>query len=276
MWTNELLKNNAKECLKRYYWYAVLFTVLVGLVTGAVTGSISGIASFISQIIVAPFSAAMTVGGAAISESGEESVGAAIGMIGMGLGMIVIFTITYVLCLSIGIACSAFVQMPFQIVGLNRYFMSGRYRQPLFDDILYAIKSKKYMKIVKVSFFYQLYIILWSMLFIIPGIIKSFEYFLVPYIIAENPDIPKERVFEISRNTMEGEKMNCFILGLSFIGWYLLAMLATMMTFGLGSISIYFLTPYVSATFAEFYACMREKALTNGFATKEELIGFEN
>ena len=75
---------------------------------------------------------------------------------------------------------------------------------------------------------------------------------------------------------MEGEKMNCFILGLSFIGWYLLAMLATMMTFGLGSISIYFLTPYVSATFAEFYACMREKALTNGYATKEELIGFEN
>ena len=271
MWTNELLKNNAKECLKRYYWYAVLFTVLVGLATGAVTS----IASFVTQIIVAPISIAMGMGEAAVEEMDKTAI-AAIGTIGVVLGSMIVFTITYALCFAIGIICSAFIQMPFQTVGLNRYFMSGRYRQPLFDDILYAIKSKKYMKIVKVSFFYQLYIMLWSMLFVIPGIIKSFEYFLVPYIIAENPDIPKERAFEISKNTMNGEKMNCFILGLSFIGWYLLAMLATIMTFGLGSISIFFLTPYVSATFAEFYACMREKALTNGFATKEELIGFEN
>lgn len=275
MWTNELLKNNAKECLKKYYWYAVLFTVLVGLVTGAVTSSLSGIVSFVTQIIVAPISIAMGMGEAAVEETDETAI-AAIGTIGVVLGSMIVFTIIYALCFAIGIICSAFIQMPFQIVGLNRYFMVGRYRQPLFDDILYAIKSKKYMKIVKVSFFYQLYIMLWSMLFVIPGIIKSFEYFLVPYIIAENPDIPKERAFEISKNTMNGEKMNCFILGLSFIGWYLLAVLATMMTFGLGAISIYFLTPYVRATFAEFYACMREKALTNGYATKEELIGFEN
>ena len=147
MWTNELLKNNAKECLKRYYWYAVLFTVLVGLVTGAVTSSLSGIVSFVTQIIVAPISIAMGMGEAAVEETDETAI-AAIGTIGVVLGSMIVFTIIYALCFAIGIICSAFIQMPFQTVGLNRYFMSGRYRQPLFDDILYAIKSKKYMKIV--------------------------------------------------------------------------------------------------------------------------------
>ncbi|MBP0958509.1 MAG: DUF975 family protein [Oscillospiraceae bacterium] len=277
MWTNELLKNNAKACLKNYYWYAVLYCFLTYLVTSSISGVVmsvlSGITSVIGTILSAVFGISSTALGAAGEESGSDAmmVGAGIGMV---LGMIVLYAIIYILTLAVSIVVSTFVNMPFNMVGLNRYFMVSRTRKGEINDILFPIKSKQYKNIAKVSFFYTLYLTLWSLLFVIPGIIKSYEYFLVPYILAENPSISKDRAFEISKKTMEGEKMNTFILQLSFIGWSLLLCLATLMTFGLGALGAYCLVPYMNATFVELYTCLREKALTNGYATPEELIGY--
>lgn len=277
MWTNELLKNNAKACLKNYYWYAVLYCFLTYLVTGTISGAVSGalstVLSIIGTVVGTFFGVSSTALGAAGEEAGSDAmmVGAGIGMV---LGMIVLYVIVYILALAVSLAINTFVNMPFNIVGLNRYFMVSRTRKGEINDILFPVKSKQYKNIAKVSFFYTLYITLWSLLFVIPGIIKSYEYLLVPYILAENPAISKDRAFEISKKTMEGEKMNTFILHLSFIGWYLLLCAATMMTFGLGAIGAYCLVPYVNATFVELYTCLREKALTNGYATPEELIGY--
>ena len=277
MWTNELLKNNAKACLKNYYWYAVLYTFLTYLVTSSISGVVmsvlSGITSVIGTILSAVFGISSTALGAAGEESGSDAmmVGAGIGMV---LGMIVLYAIVYILTLAVSLVVSTFVNMPFNIVGLNRYFMVSRTRKGEINDILFPIKSNQYKNIAKVSFFYTLYLTLWSLLFVVPGIIKSYEYFLVPYILAENPSISKDRAFEISKKTMEGEKMNTFILQLSFIGWSLLLCLATLMTFGLGALGAYCLVPYMNATFVELYTCLREKALTNGYATPEELIGY--
>lgn len=277
MWTNELLKNNAKACLKNYYWYAVLYTFLTYLVTGSISGVATGILSGVTSVIGTIFSAIFGVSSTALGVAGEEAgsdammVGAGIGMV---LGMILLYAIVYILTLAVSLLINTFLNMPFNIVGLNRYFMVSRTRKGEINDILFPVKSKQYKNIAKVSFFYNLYIILWSLLFVIPGIIKTYEYFLVPYILAENPSISKERAFEISKKTMEGEKMNTFILQLSFIGWYLLLMLATTMTFGLGALGAYCLVPYVNATCVELYTCLREKALTNGYATPEELIGY--
>ena len=277
MWTNELLKNNAKACLKNYYWYAVLYCFLTYLVTGTITSTVTGFlyggTSVIGTILSAVFGISSTALGVAGEESGSDAmmVGAGIGMV---LGMILLYAIIYILTLAVSIVVSTFVNMPFNIVGLNRYFMVSRTRKGDINDILFSVKSKQYKNIAKVSFFYNLYIILWTLLFVVPGIIKSYEYFLVPYILAENPAISKDRAFEISKKTMEGEKMNTFILQLSFIGWSLLLCLATMMTFGLGALGAYCLVPSMNATFVELYTCLREKALTNGYATPEELIGY--
>ena len=109
-----------------------------------------------------------------------------------------------------------------------------------------------------------LYETLWSMLFIIPGIIKSYSYWMVPYITAANPNLSASRAFEISKKTMNGNKWRTFVLQLSFIGWDLLAAL----TFGIG---YYFLAPYKETTYAELYAALKEKAITSGIATEEEL-----
>ena len=91
---------------------------------------------------------------------------------------------------------------------------------------------------------------LWSLLFIIPGIIKSLAYALTPYIIAEDPTIDAMKAIDQSQEMMSGHKMELFMLHLSFIGWYILAMF----TFGVGMI---FLLPYVKTAEANFYLELR-------------------
>lgn len=117
---------------------------------------------------------------------------------------------------------------------------------------------------------------------IIPQVIKRLSYTMVPYLLAENPQMSQKRAFEISVNTMNGEKAHYFGLQLSFIGWYILAGLAGGIVGqfageSLGSIvtiiGMVFLYPYVFATYAEFYCCMREKAMATGTASSDELCG---
>lgn len=93
---------------------------------------------------------------------------------------------------------------------------------------------------------------LWSLLFIIPGIIKYYAYAMTPYIIAEDPEIDAMAAIAKSQEMMRGHKMELFILQFSFIGWYLLAAL----TFGVGFI---FLLPYVKTAEANFYVELRGK-----------------
>ena len=96
------------------------------------------------------------------------------------------------------------------------------------------------------KFLRGLYTFLWALLFIIPGIIKSFSYAMTPFIMAENPNMTAKEAITASKQLMEGHKWELFCLGFSFIGWYLLAAL----TLGIGS---FFLNPYVEAAYAAFY-----------------------
>ena len=104
-------------------------------------------------------------------------------------------------------------------------------------------------------------------LLIVPGIYWTYCYMLVPYLLAENPYMTATRAMELSKEMMYGEKWKFFVLQLSFFGWLLLCAL----TLGIGG---FFLEPYMQATYAEFYAAMRSKALAQGFATTDELGGF--
>jgi uncharacterized membrane protein len=118
-------------------------------------------------------------------------------------------------------------------------------------------------------FFKLLYTFLWSLLFVIPGIIKSYEYRMIPYILCENPDIDKERVFALSRSMMSGVKWRVFVLDLSFILWDMLSVITG------GIVGIFWVLPYKQATFAELYAAMRTKAFENGFSDSLELPGYQ-
>ena len=98
----------------------------------------------------------------------------------------------------------------------------------------------------------RIFTMLWSLLFIIPGIIKAYAYSMTPYIIADNPEIDAMKAIEMSQEMMKAHKMELFFLHLSFIGWYIL----TIFTFGIG---MFFLMPYVQTSVANFYVELRGK-----------------
>ena len=92
---------------------------------------------------------------------------------------------------------------------------------------------------------------LWSLLLVIPGIIKAYAYSMSFYILADNPDLTASEALAKSQSLMRGHKMELFILELSFIGWFFLIGL----TFGLAAI---YVVPYMEATMANFYNSIKE------------------
>ena len=100
-------------------------------------------------------------------------------------------------------------------------------------------------------FFRDLYTVLWTLLLIIPGIVKSYEYQMIPYLLAENPQMTKEQAFAESKRMMTGQKWRAFVLDLSFIGWNILSALT------LGILGIFYVQPYMDATHAALYETHR-------------------
>ena len=98
----------------------------------------------------------------------------------------------------------------------------------------------------------SLYTFLWTLLFIVPGIIKALSYSMSNFILAENPDIKPSDAIKESKKLMDGNKLDLFMLNLSFIGWYIL----DIFTFGILSI---WLSPYVYTTQAAFYEAVKNE-----------------
>ena len=114
-------------------------------------------------------------------------------------------------------------------------------------SIVEIFKYFKYAgKSIKANLLVLLKVFLWSLLFIIPGIIAAYSYAMVPYILAENPNLSPKEVLDLSKKMMKGNKWRFFCLEFSFIGWYLLCIL----TFGIGYV---LLAPYPVAANACFY-----------------------
>ena len=113
----------------------------------------------------------------------------------------------------------------------------------------------------------QLKVFLWSLLFIIPGIIKSLGYALTPFILNEYPNIPAMEASRISERMMRGHKMDLFITELSFLGWELLSAL----TFGI--VYVLFAGSYMGLTYAGIYDELKQLALEEGVVTPAELDG---
>ena len=95
-------------------------------------------------------------------------------------------------------------------------------------------------------FLRTLYTALWTLLFVVPGIIKSLSYAMTPFILEDHPELTASEAINRSKKLMDGHKMDLFILSLTFIGWEILSGL----TFGIGFL---FLNPYRNAAYAAFY-----------------------
>lgn len=95
-----------------------------------------------------------------------------------------------------------------------------------------------------------IFIFLWSLLLIVPGIIKAYSYAMTPYILVDRPELSVRDAIRLSGRMMSGRKLDLFCLHLSFIGWMLLCIL----TLGIG---ILFLSPYMMTAQAAFYQDVR-------------------
>lgn len=149
-------------------------------------------------------------------------------------------------------------------VGGRRFFVRAAQNDANLNNLGFSFRDNRYIDIVKTMLWRGIVTFLWFLLLIIPGIIMSYAYSMVPYLLGDNPRIGHKRALELSNKMTDGHKFDIFVLELSFLGWYLLGALAL-------GIGVFFVHPYVDATKAELYLVLRQNALDHGWATYEEL-----
>lgn len=98
----------------------------------------------------------------------------------------------------------------------------------------------------------------------IPAVIKMYSYRMVPWILADNPQIGYDRALKLSMALTRGQRWDIFVLDLSFLGWFLLGVLAC-------GVGVLFVMPYYWAVYAELYARLRRSGVERGLCTMEEL-----
>ncbi len=183
----------------------------------------------------------------------------------VGANVIVMALCSVLSGISLGVA--AFILVPSLVIGLN-FFSVAMYRGDAtsLEDIFregfdnFGRKLGGYL-------WMELFIYLWSLLFVIPGIIKAISYALTPYILADCKNVRATDALKLSMRMMEGHKWEYFVLGLSFIGW----MLLTSLTCGL--LYVFYVGPYMNNTFAGYYAERKAAALAEGTVTQAQLAG---
>ena len=146
-----------------------------------------------------------------------------------------------------------------------RMFLEGRcYEKVPAQRVWFLLRVKKWCHVGIAHFVTGLLNTLWS-LTIVGGIIKTYSYYLVPCILAENPGIRTMDAITLSRTLMYGHKWECFVLELSLLGWEMLGIL----TFGLSN--IFFTVPYKTAVLAEYYAELRRLGREREIEQTEQL-----
>lgn len=186
---------------------------------------------------------------------------AAAGAIAASATIIMIVIIIAVIASLISIALKALLLNPLQ-VGCRKFFVENSAEPAKLGLMGSAFKGGNWKNTVWVMFTTNFFIGLWSLLFIIPGIIKAYEWLMVPYIVADDPTIDQKEARAISSKMMDGHKWNAFVLNLSFIGWRILG------GFTCGLLNIFFTHPYEAAAQAELYVWMRSFNNPGGYNFK--------
>lgn len=154
-----------------------------------------------------------------------------------------------------GMIIRVFISYPIKVGEKRIYLESINYHKTRIKRLTYAFKRERYLPIIKTMFLNEIYKMLWN-LTIVGGIIKNYSYKMVQYIIAENPNIKPKDAIKMSREMMNGNKMQAFKLDMSFIGWNILQYTT------LGFVGLY-VTPYYASTIAELYEVLRKDYIEN-------------
>lgn len=145
---------------------------------------------------------------------------------------------------------------------MMRMLLEGRtYDKLPVSRFLYPITTRKWLSMAKVMLLENVFLFLWTFT-IIGAFIKPYSYRMVPYIVAENPNIGAREAISLSRRMMKGHKWECFVADLSFLGWWLLNL------FTLGLSGIFYSNGYNAAFFVEYYVHVRGLSKDSGFGGK--------
>ena len=211
---------------------------------GRTRGVLSGIVNQVTSgsIIVTAVAAIASV-------TGSKNVGV---MILIVLGALLMFGFWFL------------IQNTFPVV-VRRVFLEGLlYKRVTAQRFMFLLRIKKWLKASRTMFVKYIFYSLWC-LTIVGIAVKHYSYYLVPYIVAENPDLTARQAITLSRRMMKGHKWECFIFELSFLGWEVLGMLT------MGVFSVFFTNPYKTAAFTQYYAVLRAEAKSKNIPDAELL-----
>jgi len=200
------IKEAARGQIKGNLWRIFGIIVIMGVIIGAVSSITQGISETLIQAGVS----GMTV----------------------SLASALIFII------------NIFIAAPFELSMAKLFINLTEGVRPQIGDAFWGFNYM--VKSVSVAVRMIVFIYLWTLVFIIPGFVKSYSYMMMPYIIADNPNMSSKAAMKLSIEMMKGHKWELFVLHLSFIGWGIL----TALTFGILAI---YVVPYIEASVANFY-----------------------
>lgn len=147
-----------------------------------------------------------------------------------------------------------FIKNPLKVCEKRFFLEAHTYEKVSMDRLLFVFQIRKLWNVAKIMFAKVLFTGLWA-LTIVGGFVKHYSYYMIPYIVAENPNISRSEAFTLSISMMKGNKWKAFLLDMSFAGWNLLSYITG------GLAGIFYSNPYLSATRAEFYFQLRHEAI---------------
>lgn len=251
MWTRADLKAKAKDVLRNLYWPAFLVSIVITIASAS--GSGSGSSSNGTRYNLNP---SQRITNLLPSNSTEKLINYEFW--GITLVSISILGLLF-------LAFKLFIGYNLEVGGRKYFIKAAKERNSQMEELGFGFSSGSYFNILKTMLIRSILTFLWFLLLLVPGVIKSYAYGMVPYILADNPSMDAMRAIDLSNQMTKGHKMNIFVLDLSFLGWYILGLLLL----GLG---IYFVHPYKNATYAELYLVLRQNALDSGLCTHDELL----
>ena len=270
MWTRKSVKEKGKKAFFGNFWKSVLVAIILGITLGAASSGFSSGSSLSSSVTsliktTTESQSGSTSGTITYTDDQGDSHNVTFDLdlsdptsvdqdevnfvVSAVLAILAIGFVIYLVITVFALAFKYLLLTPFEY-GCRKFFRKNLDEPAKLSNIVYVFDSH-YKNIVKTAFLTDLFIWLWSLLFIVPGIIKAYQYRLVPYIMSENPEMSFRDAQAESARLMNGNKWKTFVLDLSFIGWDILSI------FTWGLLEIFFVAPYKASTHAALYESIK-------------------
>ena len=224
MWSIAELKSRGKQAFRANYWQSVAVSFVMAIFAGGTASAASNrVQSTTSEV---------TVEGAGVSPEQAAFIAAVV------LG--VVFTVGIV-----GSIVHALLANPIEVGGRRFFEKNANDPTTQFNTVFEGFQD--YGRVLVTMLIRDVFILLWTLLLIIPGAMKAYSYRLVPYLVKDRPELSPMEVLAESEALMRGNRWQAFVMDLSFLGWLLLGIV----TLNLGN--IFWTNPYMNATDAALY-----------------------